>query len=84
MFNYVTNNNQNNEIENLNFSKYSAAQQLRRIKEQITKWILHREIAGMTLLDVERAFDRVWHDGVIFKMIQWVCNKLPCSKKNKD
>jgi hypothetical protein len=51
-------------------SGHSTSHQILRIIEEISM-DFNRDIStGMVCLDVEKAFDSVWHDGLIFKMSQ--------------
>lgn len=53
-------------------SKHSTTQQLLRIKGEIErKYSRCKTSTGMILIDVEKAFDRVWHAGLIYKMIKF-------------
>lgn len=58
---------------------HSAAQQLRRVVKNI-KDARNRRTSrlplstGMLLLDVEKAFDSVWHEALLHKLIQWGCD----------
>lgn len=48
---------------------YSTVQQILRITEKAAiNFNLHRS-TGLVLLDLEKAFDAVWHDGAIHKMM---------------
>lgn len=44
--------------------------QLLRVTEEITKAFQHRYYTTMLLLDVEKAYDTVWHPGLIYKLYQ--------------
>lgn len=53
-------------------SKHSTTHQLKRITQHIKdQYISFKSSTGMILLDVEKAFDRVWHKGLIYKMIEF-------------
>jgi reverse transcriptase-like protein/endonuclease/exonuclease/phosphatase family protein len=61
-----------NVIPNVQFgfrSNHSSEQQILRITELITEGLNHRDVTGLVLFDVEQAFDRVWCDGLLFKML---------------
>lgn len=47
---------------------HSTIHQAMRVKKFITKNKLNKKSTGMILLDIEKAFDSVWHDGLIFKL----------------
>lgn len=53
---------------------HSTVHQAIRIKQHITRNKRFRKSTGMILLDIEKAFDSIWHDGLIFKLIKM---KLP-------
>lgn len=50
-------------------TKHSSVHQLLRVSEHIADNLNKRYHTAMALLDVQQAFDRVWHDGLIFKLI---------------
>lgn len=55
--------------EQFGFRKgHSCAHQILRIKKYIRNGITRKRSVGMITLDCERAFDTVWHDGLIFKL----------------
>ncbi len=49
-------------------SHLSTELQLARITQEITDGFNKKEITGMILLDVEKAFDKVWHEGLLYKL----------------
>lgn len=53
---------------------HSTIHQAMRIKQFIAKNKEINKSTGMILLDIEKAFDSVWHDGLIYKLIKM---KLP-------
>lgn len=48
----------------------SSVGQLHRVTSHIKNQLNNGCSTGMMLLDVERAFDRVWHAGLLYKMIK--------------
>ena len=50
-------------------SGHGAGHQLLRVSEYISDKLNKRWHTSMLLLDVKQAFDRVWHDGLKFKLI---------------
>lgn len=50
-------------------SQHSTTQQLTRITEKITKAFNTKKSVGMILLDIQKAFDTVWHNGLVYKLI---------------
>jgi hypothetical protein len=48
--------------------KHSTSHQLLRVVKNIKNGLQNRRSTGMVLLDVEKAFDTVWHDGLVHKM----------------
>lgn len=51
-------------------SGHSTSKQIIRIIEEICFDFNRDRTTGMVFLDVEKAFDSIWHDGLIFKMAQ--------------
>ena len=51
-------------------SGHSTVQQILRITEFASFNFNRNRSTGLALLDLEKAFDSVWHDGLIFKLIQ--------------
>ena len=49
-------------------SKHSTTQQIIRITENISMNFNKNQSTGMALLDIEKAYDSVWHKGLLFKM----------------
>ena len=49
---------------------HSCNHQLLRVVNQITHGFNQRKATGVVFLDVAKAFDRVWHQGLLFKLIQ--------------
>jgi len=48
----------------------STSHPLYNLKTHIKTRLNMKESTGVLLLDIEKAFDRTWHDGLIFKLIQ--------------
>lgn len=48
--------------------EHSTVQQIKRIINIITDNKKRRKSTGMVLLDIEKAFDTVWHDGLLYKL----------------
>lgn len=53
---------------------HSTIHQAMRIKQFICNNKSQRKSTGVVLLDIEKAFDSIWHDGLMFKLINM---KLP-------
>lgn len=51
-------------------AKRSTAHQLIRVLQTAKEKLNQKESTGLIFLDVEKAFDRVWHNGLIYKMIK--------------
>lgn len=49
-------------------SQHSTTHQLIRVTKHIKKNRAQRRSTGMVLLDIEKAFDCVWHTGLIYKL----------------
>lgn len=47
---------------------HSTVHQLYRVSRDITQALSSKNSVGMITLDIEKAFDAVWHDGLIFKL----------------
>jgi Reverse transcriptase (RNA-dependent DNA polymerase)/Endonuclease-reverse transcriptase len=50
-------------------AKHSTDHQLIRLTEHVTKGFGRGQVTGAVFLDVEKAFDRVWHEGLLCKLI---------------
>ncbi|GFV07569.1 RNA-directed DNA polymerase from mobile element jockey [Trichonephila clavipes] len=48
----------------------ATSHQLLRMTNLVVKGFNNKEPTGGAFLDAEKAFDRVWHDGLIFKLIK--------------
>jgi hypothetical protein len=55
-------------------SGYSTVHQLKRVIGHARANLAQRCSTGIVTLDCEKAFDRIWHDGLLFKLIK---NKYP-------
>ena len=51
-------------------SGYSTITQLHNLKCHIKQSLENRLSTGLILMDIEKAFDRVWHNGLIYKLIR--------------
>lgn len=49
--------------------QHSTVQQVNRITKHVRSNFNFQKSTGLVLLDVEKAFDSVWHNGLIYKMI---------------
>lgn len=49
---------------------HSTVQQLTRVAEHVTHKLNLGQSTGMILLDIEKAFDSVWHNGLLHKLIK--------------
>ena len=61
----------NNIIKNEQFGfrkEHSTVHQVKRIVNFISNNKSTRKRTGLVLLDVEKAFDSIWHNGLIFKL----------------
>lgn len=50
--------------------EHNTIQPLMRIKNEIKRKFEQQKSTGMILMDIKAAFDSVWHDGLIYKMIK--------------
>jgi hypothetical protein len=50
---------------------HNTVQQITRIINDISINFNKNNVTSMTLLDIEKAFDKVWHDGLTYKMIRY-------------
>lgn len=57
-------------VQQFGFRKeHSTVHQILRITEKVSKGFNKNRSTAMVLLDLEKAFDSVWHDGLIFKLL---------------
>lgn len=47
---------------------HSTIHQIKRIEKMISHNMVNRKSTGVVLLDVEKAFDSVWHNGLLYKL----------------
>lgn len=50
---------------------HSTSHQVKRICQHVKSKRIQGKSTGMILLDIEKAFDSVWHKGIIYKMIKF-------------
>lgn len=50
-------------------SNHSTTQQLSRVVKHIKSNFNTKKSTGMVVMDIEKAFDSIWHDGLLHKMI---------------
>lgn len=55
--------------------EHSTTQQIIRLTDDITDNFNLTAQTGAVFLDIEKAFDKVWHDGLFYKMIRMGINK---------
>lgn len=75
---YITS---NNIIINEQFGfrpNHSTTHQLVRLAEHITEKFNSKQHTGMVLLDIEKAFDTVWHHGLLYKLMHLRFPKYIC------
>ena len=66
-------NEENNIIPQFQFgfrAAHSAKKPAYKVTDYITKGFLSKFITGVCFLDIERAFDKLWHTRLIIKMIR--------------
>ena len=51
-------------------SYYSTSTQLHRLTSHIKNGLQNKLSTGLVCIDIEKAFDRVWHQGLIYKLIK--------------
>lgn len=57
--------------------QHSTSHQILRVVNHIKSNWIHRRSTGMVLFDIEKAFDSVWYEGLIFKLNKFdVCFNL--------
>lgn len=49
---------------------HSSELQVLRLVEFIQEGFQHKDHSGCIFLDISKAFDRVWHEGLLFKLVQ--------------
>lgn len=49
-------------------ASHSTVHQLMRVKNHISACKAQRKSTGLLMMDFEKAFDTIWHDGLIFKL----------------
>lgn len=65
--------------EQFGFRKeHSTVHQISRIKNKIESNKRNKKSTGLLLLDIEKAFDTIWHHGLIFKLITANTPKYLC------
>ncbi|GFV59470.1 RNA-directed DNA polymerase from mobile element jockey [Trichonephila clavipes] len=50
--------------------KCSTVHQLLRVTELIHSGFAKHEATGILFLDIAKAFDKIWHDGLLIKLIR--------------
>ncbi|KAI8126988.1 putative RNA-directed DNA polymerase from transposon X-element [Lucilia cuprina] len=58
--------------------EHSTTHQINRIKNKIINNITTKRSTGMILLDIEKAFDTVWHKGLLYKLLEANVPKYLC------
>lgn len=64
----------NNILPNEQFGfrrEYSTQHQALRIFQHVKSALKEKQSTGLVLFDIEKAFDRVWHNALIFKLIKY-------------
>ncbi|KAL1137830.1 hypothetical protein AAG570_009526 [Ranatra chinensis] len=51
-------------------NQHSTSHQLLRVVESITRGFNEHRSTGALFIDIEKAFDRVWHEGLLYKLIK--------------
>lgn len=49
--------------------KHSTSHQLLRVVKHVKKQFSRKRSTGMVFLDIEKAFDSLWHDGLLHKLL---------------
>lgn len=63
------------QLEQFGFrTAHSTTEQALRLAEHITKSYSHGKATGAVFLDVAKAFDKVWHQGLLYKMTRAGCS----------
>lgn len=63
--------NSNNIIPDLQFGfryRHSTTHAIHKLLSDLNKWVGRSQIVGAALLDLEKAFDSVWLDGLLYKL----------------
>jgi hypothetical protein len=58
----------------VSWAAHSALHQFNRVVRHVKNRTVQEMSTGMLFLDVERAFDSVWHDALLHKLILRDCN----------